>query len=183
MPELDGHTEEEVSTFHSIQEEADRLAEQILETLAKRSFCWPGCRIAAAPARRKDITIEYLVLDGAPLLKLPVLAAVVMEKNYSSIIRGAKRRDPKTLAQCTKVFLPEAHLDEFPAIADRIKAESIHNILSSVFSDFEMIAYPQSMKLFFLHGTKEGSGEDAEEKPFDEDSLLSWVCPCAAALF
>ncbi len=100
------------------------------------------------------ISISTLVLDGAPLKKMPKLLIGFMKKSYISIIEKSKKRDPKIIERCKRDFLPERYHGHFFRIADNIEAESINIILDSVFSDFQYKTYESSMKILFMHGTK-----------------------------
>ena len=155
--ELDGHTQKSLSTFHSVKEEADEILDYLrkqgkehLRLLAGLSM---GGRIAAELAKRKELRIDALLLDGAPLLKFPGPAILMMEKNYLNLLKKSRRRDPAVLKQCTKDFLPEAHLSEYLAIADRVDEASVKNILREVFSSFVFEPYDPQMRILFVHGT------------------------------
>ena len=158
VPELDAHTEEEPTVFNSVEEEADKIREYILKELDGQVFLLAGLsmggRIAATVAKSDDITIENLVLDGAPLTKLNGLMKSIFKKNYISIINKSKVRDPKILESAKKDFLPEEFIGDYLKIADNMEPENVNNIIGSVFADFEFIAYPRDMRILFMHGTK-----------------------------
>ena len=158
VPELDGHTEEEKTIFESVEKEADQIEEYIrgkcdgeLYMLAGLSM---GGRIAYVVAGRQGIRIENLVLDGAPLMKMPSILIKVMEGNYKSIIKKSKAREPKVLRSCEKDFLPKRFIEDYLKIADNMEESSISNILKSVFTDLEFKELKNVEKIFFLHGTK-----------------------------
>ena len=158
VPELDAHTEDEVSAFRSVEDEAKTIAEYIRENregkidiLAGLSM---GGRIAATLAGITDIRINDLVLDGAPLLPLPKIFIKIMENNYIAIIRRSKKRDPKVIENFKRDFLPEIYLDPFLKLADNMEEESLRNILSSVFSPFEFKRHDDSMRILCMHGTR-----------------------------
>ena len=113
-----------------------------------------GGRIAATLAGMQNISTEYLVLDGAPLLPMPKIMIRFMMGSYIKIIQKSRKRDPKVLESFKKDFLPERYLDDFLKLADYMDEQSIKNILSSVFSAFEFKRYEDSCKILFMHGTK-----------------------------
>ena len=158
VPELDGHTEDEPSVFGSVTKEAAGISTFIRNELGGRVHLLAGLsmggRIAAAVAERDDITIDNLVLDGAPLTKLNGLMKSIFKKNYISIISKSKARDPKILENAKKDFLPEERLGDFLKIADNMEPESVNNIIDTVFADFEYPVYPGDMRILFMHGTK-----------------------------
>jgi pimeloyl-ACP methyl ester carboxylesterase len=72
IPELDAHTQEEASEFISVDDEAvkirDYLQKNGKENLYMTCGLSMGGRIAAVLAGMPEITVENLILDGAPLL-------------------------------------------------------------------------------------------------------------------
>ena len=158
VPELDGHTEETASAFHSVREECEHLADFIHENLGGQLFLLAGLsmggRIAAELARRPDLSVEHLVLDGAPLLPLPGFLIALMQKNYRNLLCRSRKRDPKTLAQAARDFLPERYLPYYLAVADHMEEASADRILQEVFSEFDFEAYPNRMRILFMHGNK-----------------------------
>ena len=149
VPELDGHTEEAATAFDSVDEEADKISGYIRDELEGKVYLLAGLsmggRIAATIAKNSDISIQNLVLDGAPLTKMNGLVKSIFKKNYISIISRSRARDPKILESAKKGFLP---------IADNMKPDSINRVIDTVFADFEYIAYRKDMRILFMHGTK-----------------------------
>lgn len=158
VPELDAHTQHEVSHYKSVEDEADKIKEYIKENLDGKVYMLCGLsmggRIAATIAKDKSLMIGRLVLDGAPLKKMPGILVSIMKSSYKSIIKKSKARDKKIIESCKKDFLPEDKIMDFLAIADKMEDASIDNILESVFSDFEYVKYNSDMKILFMHGTK-----------------------------
>lgn len=158
VPELDGHTQNEKSTFISVDEEAAKITEYIRNELGGNVFLLAGLsmggRIAATAAKSKGIKIENLVLDGAPLARINGLMKAVFKKNYKVIIARSKARDPKILESAKKDFLPEKMIPFYLNVADNMEEQSIDNMIDSVFTDFEFVRYPDEMHILFMHGTK-----------------------------
>ena len=158
VPELDSHTEQEKSSFQSVEKEAKQIKDFVIKNCDEKIFMLCGLsmggRIAATTAALPDIDVENLVLDGAPLFPLPKLMINIMAKNYIGIIRKSKKRNPKVLKNFTKYFMPENFLDAFLKIADNIEEDSLNKILSEVFVPFEFKKYDSVKKIFFMHGTK-----------------------------
>lgn len=157
MPELDAHTEEMPTEFNSIEDEAEKIKKYIIEELDGKVFLLAGLsmggRIAATLAKDEDLSIENLVLDGAPLAKVNGLMKAVMKTNYKTIIKKSKKHDAKIMEQAKKDFLPEEMLPYYIKVAENMTLESIDNVIDSVFSDFEYANYG-STKILFMHGTK-----------------------------
>ncbi len=158
IPELDGHTQEETSDFLSVEDEAGKIREYLVRNFDGKTYMICGLsmggRIAATLAGMQDISTEFLVLDGAPLLSMPNLMIRFMTKSYIRIIERSRKRDPKVLESFKKDFLPEPYLEDFLKLADHMGEQSIRNILSSVFSVFEFKRYEDNCKILFMHGTK-----------------------------
>jgi hypothetical protein len=113
-----------------------------------------GGRIAATLAKSEDLSIENLVLDGAPLTKMNVLMKAIMKSNYKTIIMKSKMHDAKILEQAKKDFLPENMIPYYIKIAENMIMVSVNNIIDSVFSRFDYPKYKSGMKILFMHGTK-----------------------------
>ena len=158
IPELDAHTQEEASEFISVDDEAvkirDYLQKNGKENLYMTCGLSMGGRIAAVLAGMPEITVENLILDGAPLLSMPKILIGFMSKNYISIINKSKKLDPKVIESFKKDFLPEKYLDDYLKLAGHMDEQSIRNVLKSVFSAFEFKKYDDSCKILFMHGTK-----------------------------
>ena len=158
VPELDAHTEVTPTVFHSIEEEADKIHDYIMKELNGKVLLLAGLamggRIAATIAKSGDITVDNLVLDGAPLTRVNFLMKAVMKSNYKKIIMKSKMHDAKILEQAKKDFLPEDMIPYYVKIAENMIMSSVDNIIDSVFTDFDDHGYAGDMKILFMHGTK-----------------------------
>lgn len=158
IPELDGHTENEISEFISVKDEAEQIRQYLIKHFEGKVYALCGLsmggRIAATLAGMKDVHFNCIVLDGAPLQKMPGILISVMKNSYINIIKKTKQRDPKVIERCKKDFLPERYLDDFFKVADHIQEQSVKNILQSVFSRFDYKAYSNDIRIMFMHGTK-----------------------------
>ncbi len=158
IPELDAHTQEETSEFISVDDEAAKICEYLCKngrsTLYMICGLSMGGRIAAVLAGMPEISVENLILDGAPLLPMPKIMTAFMTKSYINIINRSKKRDPKVIKNFKKDFLPEKYLDDYFKLADHMEEQSIRNVINSVFSAFEFKKYDDSCKILFMHGTK-----------------------------
>lgn len=170
VPALDAHTEEEQSVFESVDKEVLLIEEHIIGNHGGKVSMVCGLSmgglIAAKLAAKGSIEIETLVLDGAPLIKVPGIATRIMQSTYLSIIRRSKKREPKIIKSFKKTFLPEKHLDSYLKIADNMTDESIRNMIGSVCKGFDFVSYSPDMKILFMHGTKgnESISEKAAKK-------------------
>ncbi|MBR2523080.1 MAG: alpha/beta hydrolase [Clostridiales bacterium] len=158
VPELDAHTEVTPTVFHSVEEEADRIYQYIMDELDGHVFLLAGLsmggRIAATIAARDGITIENLVLDGAPLAKMNFLMRAVMKNNYKTIIMKSKKHDARIIEQAKRDFLPEEMIPYYIKIAENMIMVSIDHMIDSVFSGFVIPEYAGTMRILFMHGTK-----------------------------
>lgn len=158
VPELDAHTEEEASSFVSLEEEAEKIRDYLVNATGGKAFLVSGLsmggRIAVVLAEYENISIDNLVLDGAPLCRMPGLLKKIMKNNYISIIRKSKKRDSKVMENFKKYFLPEKYLNDFLKIADNMDEESICKIIDSVFGEYEFTKLNSTSRILFMHGTK-----------------------------
>ena len=158
VPELDGHTEDEASTFISVDDEVKKLEGFISSELNGKVYLLAGLsmggRIVSELAKSTAIKIENLVIDGAPLMKVNGILKSIMRNNYKVILKKSKARDPKIKASFEVNCLPGEYWEEFLKIADNMNVETIDNIIDSLFRPFEFIKYPDDMRILFMHGTK-----------------------------
>ena len=170
VPALDAHTEEEQTVFESVDKEVSLIEEHIIGNYRGKVSMVCGLSmgglIAAKLAAKGSIEIDTLVFDGAPLIKVPGIAARIMQSSYLSIIHRSKKREPKIIKSFKKTFLPEKHLDSYLKIADNMTDESICNMIGSVCKGFDFVSYSPDMKILFMHGTKgnEAISEKAAKK-------------------
>ena len=157
VPALDAHEEDRASEFVSIEDEARKIEDYIAENCGGEVHAVVGLSLGGVIAHElwinSRIKIKKLVLDGAPLSKAPAIAQKIMTNNYLSIIRKSKARDPKTLENFKKHFLPERHLESYLKIADNMSESSLRNIVSSAFSRELKTDMPLDTKLCYMHGT------------------------------
>lgn len=117
VPALDAHTEEEQTVFESVDKEVLLIEEHIIGNhggkVSMACGLSMGGLIAAKLAAKGSIEIETLVLDGAPLIKVPGIAARIMQSTYLSIIRRSQKREPKIIKSFKETFLPEKYLDSY----------------------------------------------------------------------
>lgn len=157
VPELDGHTEDEESSFISVEEEAEEIRKYAIENFDGKisALCGlsMGGRIAAILAAMPGISVDALVLDGAPLQKLPGLLRNMIKNTYCMLIKRSKARDPKILERAKKEFLPDRYMEAYLRVADHMTEASISRVIDSVFQAFEFQPYDSKMKILFMHGT------------------------------
>ena len=174
VPALDAHTEEEQSVFESVDKEVLLIEEHIIGNHGGKVSMVCGLSmgglIAAKLAAKGSIEIETLVLDGAPLIKVPGIATRIMQSTYLSIIRRSQKREPKIIKSFKKTFLPEKHLDSYLKIADNMTDESIRNMIGSVCKGFDFVSYSPDMKILFMHGTKGNEAKSSQKAEKNESS-------------
>lgn len=158
-PALDAHEEDRASDFISIQDEARKIEDYVLERLDGKVYAICGISMGAAITnliwQNGVISAEKFVLDGAPLIPCTGLPKRIMCSNYISIIRRSKKRDPKVIESFKKQFLPEKYLESYLKIADNMNEDSIRNIINSVFAGSLCTTIGEDgSRLMFIHGTK-----------------------------
>lgn len=156
---LDAHEEDKVSEFISIEQQAAGIEKYCLENYNGEVFAIAGVSMGGAIAsiiwRNGIIKIRNLIMDSAPVLPMGKIAAKIMTGNYLSIIKKSQKRDPKTIRNFKKHFLPERHLDSFLKIADNISESSIRNMIKSVCACELCKGIPHGeTRILYIHGTK-----------------------------
>ena len=156
---LDAHEEDKSSEFRSIEHEARQIEKYCLENYGGEVFAVCGISMGGAIAsimwRNGIVKINNLVMDSAPIMPMGSVAAKIMTSNYISIIRKSKKRDPKTLANFKKHFLPEKYLEPFLKIADNMTEGSIRNMINTVCKNELCTGISGSeTRILYLHGTK-----------------------------
>lgn len=100
VPELNGHTEDEISEFVSVEDEAEQIRQYLMKRFKGRVYALCGLsmggRIAATLAGMQDVHFDCLVLDGAPLQKMPMLLVSIMKNSYIHIINKSKQRERRS---------------------------------------------------------------------------------------
>ena len=163
VPELDGHTQNAPSEFHSVAREmADIslwLRERHIDSLDVLCGLSMGGGVAAElwckGVESHTLKVDTLILDGAPLVPAGGLTTRFITGFYADILRKSKQRDPKTLENCKKVFLPERYFEDYLRVADNMSDTSIVNICYSILQNqFPKDVPAEGTRIFYLHGTQ-----------------------------
>lgn len=157
VPALDAHIEESASEFVSIEAEAAAIEQYVTAhcggALAVLCGLSMGGVIANCIFERTRLRIGHLVLDGAPLQKMPEIAVWFMIRSYQTIIRKSKARDPKILERFKRDFLPEKYLESYLKFADTMSDASVRNMIVSVCKTVpQPCENPDRTRILFLHG-------------------------------
>ena len=156
---LDAHEEEKHSEFLSIEQQAMGIEKYCLENYGGEVFAVIGVSMGGAIAsiiwRNGIVKVHKLVMDSAPIMPMGKLPAKIMTGNYLSIIRKSKKRDPRTLKNFSRHFLPERHLDSFLKIADNMSEASVRNMINSVCKCELCNGIPHgNTAILYIHGTR-----------------------------
>lgn len=156
---LDAHEEERSSEFVSIDDEARKIEDYILQNHGGEVYAICGISMGGAIThiiwKNRRIKAQKYVLDGAPLVPFGKLMCWVMTHNYINIIIKSKQRDKRILNSFKKNFLPERFLDTYLKIADNMRESSVRNMITSVCgSNVCTDVESDGAEVMFLHGTK-----------------------------
>lgn len=154
---LSAHTEDSPSEFVSVQDEAAKITAWLKErTESVDVLCGLslGGKIAHEIWKSGQLSVQCLVMDGAPLVSCPRFAVSMMAGNYKQIVHRSKARDAKTIANFKRYFLPEQYLQSYLKIADLMTDRSIENIVNSVFAGGRIEGPDHQSRILFIHGTK-----------------------------
>ncbi len=158
VPALDAHTEDEPSEYISAEDEAEKITGYVINNYGTDVFLLAGLSMGGVVANKifesDKLRIKHLVLDGAPLVRVPRIAESIMTKNYMSIIHGSQKREKKVLRNFDKYFMPERFLSPFLKFADTMSDASVENIVKAACRcDIHKTADTDT-KILLLHGTK-----------------------------
>lgn len=158
IPALDAHTEEMTSEFVSVEKEAEKIENYIINNLGGRVYAVCGISMGAVISgiiwRNGRVQMEKLVMDGAPFAKIPGFMVGIMTSNYLKIVHSSQKREAKTLKGFSKNLLPEKYLGNYLAIIDKMSDSSVRNMVKSVFQNHYPGNVQSSVRVLFLHGTK-----------------------------
>ena len=158
VPALDSHVEEYPSDFHSIGDEAYQIETYIKESLNGEVHALIGLSMGGAICweifRRNNCKIRHLILDGAPLAKMPGWIVRFVTEQYKNIIIKSQKREHGTLKKFSKVFLPERYLETYLKIADAMDETSIQNMIQSVGSESVMNGGSKDTQIHYYYGTE-----------------------------
>lgn len=159
VPALNGHEEEKKSEYYSLEQEAKQIEEYYISNYGNEVYAICGLSMGGAIAfkiwENDTLSINKLVIDGAPLVGYGSLLTNIMTNEYLKITHNSQKRHPKTLQNFTKYFLPEKYLQSYLKIADNMSDNTIINMIKSISKS--SILYPpkdNGKRIMYLHGTK-----------------------------
>lgn len=156
--ELDGHTQDKASRFVSIEAETEKIEkyceDREIDTFDVVCGLSMGGLIAYTLWKNQRLKIRYLIMDGAPLIPIGRIAAAMMMRFYLKIVHKSQKRDPKTLDNFKRDFLPEKYLESYLALVDLISDTSIENIVHSVCQNDLRTDIENDTRILYIHGTK-----------------------------
>ena len=82
--------------------------------------------------KNAKIKINKIIMESSPLLKWNDLMINIMTKQYLSLTRATRERNPKIITQATNSIVLEENLDSFLKMLDNMSDETIINYLKEV---------------------------------------------------
>jgi len=160
VPALDAHVEEESSEYLSLEEETQKIEQYLLSIQIDHTFAICGLSLGGAIANRiferHNIYSENLILDGAPLYPINKSLTEFLSGKYIDLIIRSKKRDPETLDNIKRDFVPGQYLNHYLKFIDTMTERSIQNLIKSAYnskiSETE-INNDSGTRILFLHGT------------------------------
>lgn len=158
VPELDGHTQDEATEFVSVWKEAELIKDYLTENFGGKVFAICGLgmggRIAAILGDMKDLSTEFLILDGAPLTSQGRVVKGLMKKLFKVLITKTKQRDPAAIEKRENPFVPERCFDSYLKVIDNMSETSLNSMIDTTYRKFEIPEYDKSCKIMVMHGTQ-----------------------------
>lgn len=163
VPALDAHEEDTRSEYISVEQESEKIISYCLANVSGDIAVLCGISMGGVIAfeifKSGKLTIDKLVLDGAPLVGFNKLMGAMMKNQYKSLIHKSQLRVKGVMRSFKKNFLPEKYLDSYLAIADRMSDTSIENIIGSLSKNrLEGFSSASKTKILFCFGTKGNEG-------------------------
>lgn len=163
VPALDAHEEDTRSEYISVEQEAEKISSYCLANVSGDIAVMCGISMGGVIAfeifKSGKLTIDKLVLDGAPLVGFNRRMGAIMKNQYKSLIRKSQLRKKGVMRSFKKHFLPEKYLESYLAIADRMSDTSIENIIDSLSENrLEGFSSSAKTKILFCYGTKGNEG-------------------------
>lgn len=157
-PALNGHEEDAESEFESLEKEVEEIEDYCLINGHKAIFAVCGLSMGGVLAYKLWInarmSIQHLVMDGAPLVAYNKMVQTAMTRQYLSITHKAQQRERKTMENFSKFFLPIEYLDSYLKIADNMSDQTIRNLVRSL-GENELASPPdrKGEEILYLYGT------------------------------
>lgn len=156
--ELNGHTQDAPTEFVSLEAEAKEIEAFFFEKGIKEVDVLCGFSMGGAIAhviwKNQRLKVKNLIMDGAPLVPYPKLFQSFMMKNYLDIIHNSKAREPKTLHNFEKNFLPKKYLESYLRLADNMSDESMRNIVHAAGTSALYTIIKNESRILYIHGTR-----------------------------
>lgn len=158
MPTLDGHHEDEVSTFLSVEDEADKILAYLQDNDIKELDFILGTSLGAIIAfevyKRNEICINKLYLDGGPFFKFGSLLQKIAAKKFYNICSKI-RKNPQNVIKKLSDLLPDI-ANQMIEVCGRITKESVKNLPHACYSfNLPYLDAAAQKAIIFLYGTKE----------------------------
>lgn len=157
VPVLDGHDGNPLNDFTTAEQQAQRILEHIRALGYTSIFAVCGVSLGGIIAyelwKASTLPIRYLLLDGAPLCGSPKWLAAMMRKKYVDIVAKSKARDPKTLENFAKHFLPQELLEDYLLIADTISTESVRALCAAAAVNRLRLTTAKDTRMLFMYGS------------------------------
>ena len=136
VPVLPGHNPDIKEEFESFERCLDEFEEYYInkfgnEAYAIISFSMGGVFFFFFWKNAK-IKINKIIMESSPLLKWNDLMINIMTKQYLSLTRATRERNPKIITQATNSIVLEENLDSFLKMLDNMSDETIINYLKEV---------------------------------------------------
>lgn len=156
--ELNGHTQDAPTEFVSLEAEAKAIEEFFFDKSIKELDVLCGFSMGGAIAhviwKNQRLKIRNLIMDGSPLVPYPKMLETFMTKNYLDIIHKSKAREPKTLKNFEKNFLPKKYLESYLKLADNMSDTSMRNIVHGAGTSALYTIIKNDSRILYMHGTK-----------------------------
>lgn len=135
VPVLSGHDLQDPSDFTTVEAVAADIERACVERFGTELTLLCGQSLGGAVASeiwaRGIVSMDALVMEGAPLVGQPRILSSLITRSYLSLTRSVKRRDPAVLRRAEGSFLPKRCMPAFLEMIDAMSEETVRNLVRS----------------------------------------------------
>lgn len=159
VPALNGHEEERRTEYYSLEKETKEIEKYFIDHHVNEIDVAIGFSMGGAIVfklwENEVVKINRVIMDGAPLVPSGKLITHIVIRQYLSVTHKSQQRNPKTLKNFSKYFLPKQYLINYLNIADNMSDTSISNMVkSSANNTIKNTKVSTGSELIYMYGTK-----------------------------
>lgn len=159
VPILPGHNPEQLEKFTSFENITNQLEEYYIPKYGKEVYAIYGLSmggiIASIIWQNKNVHIQNLILESAPLLPTSPILTTFITKQYVLVTNLIKKRNSLIIKIAQKTIIPKEKLKYFLKLIDNISITTLTKY-SKTTCKYQLAPNINTLKtkLYYIHGTK-----------------------------